>query len=337
MSPIQSKTVRTNKISQPGSLRADYALSEKAEKRVARDRKEIINIIHGKDKRRLMIVGPCSLDETEAVHEFVDKIMPVAEEVKDQLKVVIRANPAKPRTTVGWRGLEQDSVEKARDQLVRVAEKMPLAMELLEPYHLAWYGDLLSLGWIGARSIEVQNVRLMASSAPKLPTLLKNRSDGALKPAVQARMTVGAPHHQVPLIDNEGVLALHDTPGNPNSAIILRGSEDNKTNITVEAIDEVTRLNTLVGLPDTGVVIDISHSNGAAESAGKSAAGQKAAFQRTLDVLKKRGDQIRGVMLEGYINEGNGLGYGLSRTDPCVDVDTTIDMIRELAKKTKGK
>lgn len=335
MSPIQSKTIKKSKLSQPGSLRAEFSLSEKASKRIAKDRKEIIDIINGKSQRRLMIVGPCSLDETEAIHEFVDKILPVADEVKDQLKVIVRANPAKPRTTLGWRGLEQDSVEKARDQLLKVAERVALAMELLEPYHLAWYGDLLALGWIGARSIEVQNVRLMCSSAPKLPILLKNRGDGGLKPAVQARTTVGAPHHQVPLIDNEGVLALHDTPGNPNSAVCLRGKESG-SNITLNDIDEVSRLNKLIGLSDTGVVIDVSHGNGAAEAGGKSAAGQKAAFRRTLDVLKKRNNQIRGVMLEGYINEGNGLGYGLSRTDACVDVDTTIEMIRELSKHTKG-
>jgi len=332
MSPIQNKTVRKQKLSQPGQLRADFKLSDIAEKLVSKSRKTVIDILNGKDKRKLMIVGPCSLDETDAIHEFVREIAPVAKEVENEAFVIVRASPAKPRTTVGWRGLEQDSVEKAREQLVGVAEKLPLAIELLEPHHLAWYGDLLSLGWIGARSVEVQNLRLMASSAPKLPIFLKNRSDGAVMPAVQARATIAAEHHQVPLLDNDGVLALHDTPGNPNSAVILRGAEGNVGNITEEAINEVSKYNQLNQLTDTGVVIDVSHGNGAAETKGKSAAGQLKAFDRTLKLFAERPDKILGVMVEGYINEGNGLGYGLSRTDPCVDVETTKNMIREFAK-----
>jgi len=333
MSPIQNKTIKKQKISQPGQLRENHKLSNGGQSLVGNSRKSVIDILNGRDKRKLMIVGPCSLDETEAIHEFVDAVKPVAEEVSDKLFVVIRASPAKPRTTVGWRGLEQDSVEKARDQLLKVAEKMPLAIELLEPHHLAWYGDLLSTGWIGARSIEVQNLRLMASSAPKLPIFLKNRSDGAVMPAVQGRATVAAEHHQVPLIDNDGVLALHDTPGNPNSAVILRGAEGNIGNITTEAIDQVSKYNELNRLKDTGAVVDVSHGNGAAETKGKSAAGQQKAFERTLDLMGKRYDNILGIMVEGYINEGNGLGYGLSRTDPCVDVNTTIEMIRKLAAR----
>lgn len=331
MSPIQNKTIRKQKLSQPGQLRDNYKLSKTGEELVADSRKALIDILNGKDKRKLMIVGPCSLDETEAIHEFVDQIMPVAKEVSDKIFVIVRASPAKPRTTVGWRGLEQDSVEKARDQLLKVAEKMPLAIELLEPHHLAWYGDLLSLGWIGARSIEVQNLRLMASSAPKLPIFLKNRSDGAVIPAIQGRATLAAEHHQVPLIDNDGVLALHDTPGNPNSAVILRGAEDNVGNITAETVDEVSKYNLLNNLADTGVVVDVSHGNGAAETKGKSATGQKMAFDRTLELMNTRADKILGIMVEGYINEGNGLGYGLSRTDPCVDVNTTIEMIKKFA------
>lgn len=331
MSPIQNKTVRKQKLSQPGQLRADFKLNADAEKMVNQSRKTIINILEGKDKRKLMIVGPCSLDETDAIHEFVREIAPVAEEVSNELFVIVRASPAKPRTTVGWRGLEQDSVEKAREQLLKVAEKLPLAIELLEPHHLAWYGDLLSLGWIGARSIEVQNLRLMASSAPKLPIFLKNRSDGAILPAVQGRATIAAEHHQVPLLDNDGVLALHDTPGNPNSAVILRGAEGNIGNITLEALEEISKDNALNQLPDTGAVIDVSHGNGAAETKGKSAAGQRKAFDRTMKLFAERPDRILGVMVEGYINEGNGLGYGLSRTDPCVDVQTTKEMIREFA------
>ena len=332
MTPIQNKTVRKAKLSQPGSLRDAYPISKEATKNIETHRKTIADILSGKDKRRLAVVGPCSMDETDAVHEFVTRIQPIAEEVADKVFVVVRAPMAKPRTIVGWRGLEQDSIEKARDQLVRIAEKMPVAVELLEPHHLAWYGDLLSMGWVGARSIEVQNIRLMASSAPKLPVLLKNRTDGAILPAVQARASVGSAHHQVPLIDNEGVLAIHDTPGNPNSAVILRGAEGNVSNITADALEEVSSLNNKMELKDTGVVVDVSHGNGAAETGGKSAAGQKKAFARTLELIKTHGQSIRGVMVEGYINEGNGLGYGLSRTDPCVNIADTQELIRQLAE-----
>ena len=333
MSPIQNRTVKKSKLSQPGSLRTSYPIDADTEKAIVSYRKQIADILSGKDARRLAIVGPCALDETNAIEEFVHKLEPIAQEVKDEVMVVVRAPVAKPRTTVGWRGLEQDSIEKARDQLVKISAKMPVAIELLEPHHLAWYGDLLSLGWIGARSIEVQNLRLMVSSAPKLPVLLKNRGDGAIKPAVQARAAVGSPHHQVPLIDNEGVLALNDTPGNPNSAIILRGSENNTSNITKEAINKVVDINDKMGLEQTGVIFDVSHGNCAAENNGsKTPAGQVQAFERMLELIKSEGEQIRGVMVEGYVNAGNGLGYGLSRVDPCVNISTTIDMIQKLAK-----
>ena len=90
-------------------------------------------------------------------------------------------------------------------------------------------------------------------------------------------------------------------------------------------------------LPDTGVVIDVSHGNGAAETNGKSATGQKKAFARTLELIKTHGEHIRGVMVEGYINEGNGLGYGLSRTDPCVDITGTQKMIKAIASQVAEK
>ncbi|MBP7018061.1 3-deoxy-7-phosphoheptulonate synthase [Candidatus Saccharibacteria bacterium] len=333
MSPIENKTIKKNKLSQPGSLRSSYPIDVDTESAVAKYRKSISQILSSKDKRRIAVVGPCALDETSAIEEFVEKLVPVAKEVKDKVMVVVRAPIAKPRTTVGWRGLEQDSIEKARDQLVKISKTMPVAIELLEPHHLAWYGDLLSLGWIGARSIEVQNLRLMVSSAPKLPVLLKNRGDGAIKPAVQARAAVGSPHHQVPLIDNEGVLALNDTPGNPNSAVMLRGSESNTSNITKEAVDKVVELNDKMGLAQTGVFFDVSHGNCAAENNGnKTPAGQVKAFERMLELIETEGKQIRGVMVEGYVHAGNGLGYGLSRVDPCVNIATTIDMIQKLAK-----
>ena len=101
MTPIQSKTVRKDKLSQPGSLREGNPISGAAKKRIAKDRKAIKDILSGKDKRKLAIVGPCSMDETDAVHEFVTRIKPIAEEVADDVFVVVRAPIAKPRTVVG--------------------------------------------------------------------------------------------------------------------------------------------------------------------------------------------------------------------------------------------
>lgn len=319
-------------------LYSETPLSARTVASIKKQRLAITNILSGKDRRRLVILGPCSLDETGATLEFWRQLQPTAEKVANSVMTVLRAPVAKPRTIGGWRGLEQDSVTLARTQLAQLAEAgAPLAIELLEPYHTVFYGDILSLGWIGARTVASQNLRLEASRNSELPVLFKNATDGSIKLAAEGRAAAAIQHQNVPFMHDSGRLYIEPlSKGNKTTLIILRGGErDNKTvsNITAKAVRQAASAVRDLNLNNPGVILDVSHANGAAETNGKkSALGQKLAFQKFLKLAKNdKNSLVRGVMVEALLREGAGSEYGMSRTDPTVDIETAKSMLIELS------
>jgi 3-deoxy-7-phosphoheptulonate synthase len=339
-------TMKTNskKMIIPSDLRARHPITSAAAIQLTQHRREIIEILEGRDKRFLAFVGPCSLDDSGAIFEFATKIEGLIGEVSKQVKVVIRANPLKPRTTTGWRGLESESVPQARSALAQLVNAgFPIAIELLAPSQGQYYGDILAAQWIGARNVTDQNVRLQASSMPEIPTLSKNGIFGDMLTAAQAMLAVKSQHDNVPLLDEDGQFSMIDTPGGIAGGIILRGVQDARgglrSNIDVESVEQAVIALNEVGIDNLGVIIDASHGNGAGYSNGsKSADGQYRAAEAAINLIQDSDikHHIRGIMLESYLEKGTikdakDSTYGYSKTDPTVNVAETETLLRRLA------
>lgn len=335
----------SKKLIIPSELKARHPITASAQKVLAQHRQEIDDILRGKDKRILAMVGPCSLDDSGAVFEFATKLEATINKLSPKVKVVIRANPLKPRTTTGWRGLESESVAAARSALTQLTNAgFAIAIELLAPSQGQYYGDILAMQWIGARNVTDQNVRLQASAMPKVPTMCKNGIFGDLVTAAQSMLAIDSKHDNVPLLDEDGQFSIQDTEGGLPGGIILRGVQQQdgslKHNIDLETVLAAHTALSEQKQDSLGVVIDASHGNGAGFSMGeKSADGQLKAAEAAIELMKdeRARPHIRGLMLESYLFKGTVSDapdddtYGYSRTDPTLNVDTTIQVLEKLA------
>ncbi|NES23975.1 MAG: 3-deoxy-7-phosphoheptulonate synthase, partial [Symploca sp. SIO3E6] len=181
----------------PRKIKKELPVTESAVETVLQGRKQIKNILDGKDPRKFLIVGPCSIHDTQAAVEYAQKLKQLADKVKDRLLLVMRVYFEKPRTTVGWKGLLNDpdmndsfQIEKGlftgRSLLIKIAENgLPTATEALDPIAIDYFSELISWAAIGARTIESQTHREMASGL-SMPVGLKNGTDGNVKVALDA-------------------------------------------------------------------------------------------------------------------------------------------------------
>lgn len=202
----------------PMQVKELLPLTETAAETVLRGRQEIQNILDGKDPRKFIIVGPCSVHNPQAARAYAKKLKALAEVVSDRLLIVMRVYFEKPRTTVGWKGLINDpdlngsfNIEKglltARSLLLEIAEiGLPAATETLDPITPQYLADLVSWAAIGARTIESQTHREMASGL-SMPVGFKNSTDGNVKVALNAIQSSRVPHNFLGL-DRQGKLEL---------------------------------------------------------------------------------------------------------------------------------
>ncbi|UJF18076.1 3-deoxy-7-phosphoheptulonate synthase [Vibrio sp. SS-MA-C1-2] len=323
----------------PAELEAAYPITEEIAKHIASARLQIEKILSGDDNRLLVVVGPCSIHDTDAALDYAAELIKLQEKYKDQLLIVMRTYFEKPRTVVGWKGLISDpnldnscdlskGLHKARELLVNVNKLgMPTATEFLDMIIGQYIADLISWGAIGARTTESQIHREMAS-ALSCPVGFKNGTDGNTKIAIDAIRATKEPH--IFLSPNKnGEMTIYKTSGNPYGHIILRGGKT--PNYRREDICEAAHQ---LGDFDLSkrLVIDFSHGN-----------CQKQ-HRKQLDVAKDicqqitDGDQfIAGIMAESFIVEGNQkidnpeLTYGQSITDPCINIEDTKVMLEMLA------
>lgn len=196
-------------------------------------RKEAIDILKHKDDRLLVICGPCSLHDPETANEYCSRLVELADKLKDDLLIIMRAYLEKPRTTVGWKGLINDPDIDETYQInkgLRVSRKlfcdltnkgMPIATEMLDTISPQFLADLISLGAIGARTTESQLHRELASGL-SFPMGFKNGTDGGLGVAVDAIGAAAAKHHFMG-VTKQGLAAITRTAGNPDGFVILRG------------------------------------------------------------------------------------------------------------------
>ena len=334
--------VETRPLVAPALLHQDLAPDASALNTVTSARKRIQAILRGDDQRLLAVVGPCSVHDVAAAREYAERLAPIRERLKDRLEVVMRVYFEKPRTTVGWKGLINDphldssydintGLRRARALLLDLAhEGMPAATELLDPVVPQYIADLISWTAIGARTTESQTHREMASGL-SMPIGYKNSTDGSATIAINAMQSASKPHHFLG-INRDGQASIVSTTGNPDGHLVLRGG-NRGSNYHVDAVTEAAAELKKYGLEDR-LMVDCSHANSNKD------------FRRQSDVLASIADQLRsgskhlmGVMIESHLVEGNQkipadlsqLTYGQSITDACISLETTEQILNDLA------
>jgi 3-deoxy-7-phosphoheptulonate synthase len=338
---------RVEPLVSPDALLTELALTETHADVVLSGRSEIHAILDGVDDRLLVVVGPCSVHDVEATHEYARRLSELASRLQSELRMAMRVYFEKPRTTTGWKGLINDphlngsgdvnaGLRMARGLLLEVLELgLPVGCEFLDPITPQYISDAVSWGAIGARTTESQIHRQLGSGL-SMPVGFKNRTDGNVQVAVDAVRAAAIPHAFAG-IDHDGTPAILYTSGNRDCHIILRGGRD-APNYGPEPVAEALSLLRAAGLPER-VVIDVSHDN-----SGKDYRRQPPVAQTVAAEIADGGRAIVGVMLESFLLAGrqelsspNELTYGQSITDACIDWDTTVEVLEGLADAVRTR
>lgn len=328
----------------PQEIQERLPINDREAETVFQGRRDIENIIDGNDKRKFIVVGPCSIHDVNLALEYAKKLKKLSDLVRDKLLLVMRVYFEKPRTTVGWKGLINDpdidgsfQIEKglltARQLLLNIAQiGLPTATEALDPITPQYLSDLISWSAIGARTIESQTHREMASGL-STPLGFKNGTDGNIEVALNA-MEAARSSHCFLGMNEKGEASILTTKGNEYGQIILRGG-GGKTNYDFETVKQVELQLKERGLPQE-IVIDCSHGN-----SSKDHRKQKEVFANVIDQIVAGDSAIVGLMLESNINEGNqpipddirDLKYGISITDKCINWSETEEIILQAYDK----
>ncbi len=330
----------------PAELKTALPLSQKAIETVTQGRQTVKNILDGKDKRLLMVIGPCSIHDIKAAHEYADKLAVLAKELEDTIYIVMRVYFEKPRTTVGWKGLINDpdmndsfdinkGLHVARQLLLDLNEKgLPCATEALDPNTPQYIQDLISWSAIGARTTESQTHREM-SSGLSCPVGFKNGTDGGMTVAVNAMQAVKFGHSFLGLAA-DGKVSIIKSKGNAYGHVVLRGG-NGKPNYDATAVAKAE--NELAkGKVSGKIMVDSSHAN-----SNKDAYLQPMVIQNIAQQIKNGNRSIIGMMVESHLKGGrqdltadlSKLEYGKSITDACLDWDATVTALHELRDTIK--
>lgn len=309
-------------------------------------RAAIHRILHGTDDRLLVVIGPCSIHDTQAGLEYARRLVEVRKNLAADLMIVMRVYFEKPRTTMGWKGLINDpfldgsyrineGLEKARKFLLDVNELgMPAAMEFLDTITPQYTADLVSWGAIGARTTESQVHRELASGL-SCPVGFKNGTDGNVRVAIDAIKTASNPHHFLS-VTKDGHSAIISTLGNDDCHLILRGGKT--PNYHASSVDAACKALTAAGIAPK-LMIDCSHAN-----SQKNFLLQKEVAEDIAQQLALGDDRIIGVMVESHLNEGRQdqipgckLEYGKSITDACLGWEDSVDLLEVLASGVRNR
>ena len=327
---------RTRPLITPAILEEEIPIGAEAARTVSAARRTVADIVHRRDARLLAIVGPCSVHDPTAVREYAARLAPLAASVAERVSVVMRVYFEKPRTTVGWKGYINDpgldetyqvnaGLRGARTLLADiVALGLPAATEFLDTTFGQYYTDFISWGAIGARTVESQIHRQLASGL-SMPVGIKNRTDGNVAVAVDAVVAARRSHH-FPSLTKEGAPALLETRGNEDCHLVLRGGA--QPNYDADAVASAIEALDVRGL-DAGILVDCSHGN-----SRKDPARQEEALHAVLEQRRAGNGRLVGVMLESHLVAGRQdtpVTYGQSITDACLGWADTERLIRRLA------
>ncbi|CAI5757919.1 unnamed protein product [Candida verbasci] len=341
-----------NPLISPALLQSEIRASKESLDAVIKGRYESGQILSGKDDRCLVIVGPCSVHDPEAALEYAARLKKLADELQDDLLIIMRAYLEKPRTTVGWKGLINDpDVDNSFDinRGLRISRQLysdltnsgiPIGSEMLDTISPQYFSDFLSFGAIGARTTESQLHRELASGL-SFPIGFKNGTDGGLAVALDAVQAASKGHHFMGVTKN-GTAAITTTKGNDNCFIILRGGKK-ITNYDKKSVSDAKEAISKSTNPNIKLMVDCSHDN-----SQKNFENQPKVLQDVADQISQGEKSIIGVMIESNINAGkqamppaggskNDLKYGVSITDGCVGWETTVDMLTKLSKAVQAR
>jgi 3-deoxy-7-phosphoheptulonate synthase len=316
------------------------------EELVARTRKHVKDIVHGRSDRLLVVIGPCSIHDPAAVVDYARRLAAERERHAADLEIVMRVYFEKPRTTVGWKGLINDpyldgshrideGLRIARDLLLRInALGVPAASEFLDVISPQYLGDVISWGAIGARTTESQVHRQLASGL-SAPIGFKNGTDGNVKIAVDAMLAAKQGHLFLSVLKS-GQVAIVETKGNPDCHVILRGGKTPNYDAAsvASAVQALHKADV-----NTHLMIDCSHGNSDKDHTKQTAvvgsiASQIAGGQRA----------ITGVMIESHLvggrqdlRPGKTLAYGQSVTDACLSWEDSVPVMDALAEAVRRR
>jgi 3-deoxy-7-phosphoheptulonate synthase len=331
----------------PTELKKELPLPESVRELVANSRQTVKDILDGKDDRLFAVVGPCSIHDTELALEYGKRLKALADEVSEQIFIIMRVYFEKPRTTVGWKGLIndphlngsfeiEDGLRKARKLLIDLSEiGLPLATEALDPISPQYLQDTITWTAIGARTTESQTHREMSSGLSS-PVGFKNGTDGSLDVAVNAMKSVVSGHAFLG-INPQGQVAITKTKGNQYGHVVLRGGggKPNYDSVSIALCEQALEK---AKLP-TNIVVDCSHAN-----SNKDHNVQPLVLDDIAHQIKDGNRSICGVMIESNINEGNQsipddlsqLKYGVSVTDACISWESTVKSLNKMASTLTG-
>ncbi|ESZ97473.1 phospho-2-dehydro-3-deoxyheptonate aldolase [Sclerotinia borealis F-4128] len=321
----------------PQLLLSEIPISNDSLETVVKGRRDAVEIIMGRSDRLLVVVGPCSLHDPATAIEYAGKLKNLADKLSSDLCIIMRAYLEKPRTTVGWKGLinDPDIDESFKiNKGLRISRQLfcdltsigvPIATEMLDTISPQFLADLISLGAIGARTTESQLHRELASGL-SFPVGFKNGTDGSLTVAIDAIGSAAAKHHFMG-VTKQGLAAITRTSGNEHGFVILRGGTKG-TNFDAENVKLTKETLTNKG------------------NSNKDHRNQPKVAQVVGDQIRAGDKSIIGVMIESNINEGNqkvpaegpaGLKKGVSITDACVNWESTIEVLEQLADSVRER
>ncbi|XVJ70733.1 MAG: 3-deoxy-7-phosphoheptulonate synthase [Rhizobacter sp.] len=330
----------------PALLQERVPVSDATLAMVEKSRAAIANVLHGRDDRLIVVVGPCSIHDHAQALEYGKLLKTAADELQTDLLIVMRAYFEKPRTTVGWKGYINDphldgsfaineGLERARRLLLELTELgLPTGTEFLDLLSPQYIADLIAWGAIGARTTESQSHRQLASGL-SCPVGFKNGTDGSLKVAADAVLAAQASHAFMGMT-KMGVAAIFETRGNADCHVILRGGKN--PNYSAEHIHAAA--DTLRGADlREQVMIDVSHGNSSKQHQKQITVAQEVATQ-----IAAGDKRITGLMIESHLHEGRQdlvegqpLKHGVSITDACISWAQTEPVLQTLAQAVRDR
>jgi 3-deoxy-7-phosphoheptulonate synthase len=302
------------------------------------------DIVHGRSDRLAVVIGPCSIHDPKAAMEYAHRLRDQRERFKGELEIVMRVYFEKPRTTVGWKGLINDpdldgsfninrGLRVARQLLRDINDLgLPAGCEFLDIITPQYIADLVTWGAIGARTTESQVHREMTSGL-SCPVGFKNGTDGNVKIAIDAVQAASFPHHFL-AVTKQGHSAIATTSGNSDCHVILRGGKQpNYDSASIDAVCQQLHSAKLA----TRVMIDVSHGN-----SSKKPENQPLVVADIARRIEAGEHRISGVMVESHLKAGRQdlvpgkpLEYGQSITDGCVDWQTSVQILEQLASAVR--
>ncbi|MDP3173142.1 MAG: 3-deoxy-7-phosphoheptulonate synthase [Phenylobacterium sp.] len=333
-------------LSPPEQVLAEFPVDARAGRTVADGRAAAQAILHGRDDRLLVVIGPCSIHDPAAALEYAERLAQVRQRLSGSLEIVMRVYFEKPRTTVGWKGLINDprldgsfqideGLRAARTLLLRVAELgLPAGCEFLDVITPQYITDLVSWGAIGARTTESQIHREMASGL-SCPVGFKNGTSGDVQIAIDAVKAASQPHHFL-AVTKDGRSAIASTAGNADAHVVLRGGR--MPNYDTASVAVACAQMAAAGLAQR-VMIDASHAN-----SGKNPDNQPGVVDAVARQIEAGERRVFGLMVESNLLGGRQelvadapLVYGRSITDGCIDWQTSVWVMERLANAVEAR